>query len=364
MRSDIKMSEKKFDWINSLKGIAICGVVMTHTIREGLPDWLENIAAFGANGVQLFFVISGFLLFTSYETSVNKEGCKRWYLRRFIRLVPLYWIYLILSLVIEGTGPRYWLGTLPKISIANIVSNFLFLNGWNPYWINSFGITWYIADLTIFILLIPLLYKLIKTKFSAISVLLVSILFVPLIIHRLQGITVITDAYLWADFLYICFLNQLPVLLFGICCKYIVDDKNADNKQNDFTVFCYILIIFAIFLLERICNNRVEAYGIPYIYYIAFMCAIILCCGFKVQLKFINNKILGILGKYSYGIYFSHYLLRKTISNIEIVQSSIIEFLIRFILCLGIALIISIIVTNLIEKPIISYYKKVFNNLI
>ena len=59
------MKVKNIGYIDALKGLAIIGVTMVHTGGSGLPGVLGNIGSSGARGVQMFFIISAMLTFTS-----------------------------------------------------------------------------------------------------------------------------------------------------------------------------------------------------------------------------------------------------------------------------------------------------------
>lgn len=59
-----------------------------------MPSILGDIGDIGKNGVQLFFLLSSYLSFVSFEHNVNKNGNQissnvKWIIRKFIRLVPL-----------------------------------------------------------------------------------------------------------------------------------------------------------------------------------------------------------------------------------------------------------------------------------
>lgn len=256
MKALYKEKTENLVWIDALKGIAICGVVLTHTMREQLPDNVEKILAFGANGVQLFFVISGFLIFSSYRK--KNVSTRKWIVKRLVRLIPLYYLYLILSLIIDGRGSRYWLGTVPEISIWNIISNFLFINGLNPYYINSIGITWYIADLAIFIILIPFLSKIMNSIYDSVIVWLGGGIICSLIIRSLNIICPIADTYLWSDYLYICFLNQLPVFCAGIVAYWIVLKEVFPSKKG---IYNHIIVCMAVLFIGQIAIDRRNVWG-------------------------------------------------------------------------------------------------------
>lgn len=61
------MEKARISWIDSLKGIAICGIIMIHSGGADLPSLFGKIGNIGKNGVQLFFLISAYLSFISLE---------------------------------------------------------------------------------------------------------------------------------------------------------------------------------------------------------------------------------------------------------------------------------------------------------
>ena len=60
------MKTEHIDWIDGLKGVAILGVILIHCGGASLPFPLSNVGDAGKYGVQLFFLISGYLAFLSY----------------------------------------------------------------------------------------------------------------------------------------------------------------------------------------------------------------------------------------------------------------------------------------------------------
>lgn len=82
--------------IQYLRGIAALMVVWHHA-RSQFPAVQELFpGAFGATGVDLFFVISGFIMVVT--TDGSSTSCAQFVRRRFIRVAPLYWL-LTLTMV-------------------------------------------------------------------------------------------------------------------------------------------------------------------------------------------------------------------------------------------------------------------------
>jgi exopolysaccharide production protein ExoZ len=103
------------DWIQLLRGVAAFLVVLTHARYTflGTPDWglAETIFRPGAAGVDLFFIISGFIM--AYSTA-NSDGSFSYVLnyaiKRFARIWPAYAIVTVLWLVAAQQGFGYFHG--------------------------------------------------------------------------------------------------------------------------------------------------------------------------------------------------------------------------------------------------------------
>ena len=94
-----------FPNLNGLRFIAACFVIINHVeqlkryyhIGDGiLPEFAKII---GKLGVMLFFVLSGFLityLLLSEEKSSGKIYIRKFYIRRLLRIAPLYLLLIFL----------------------------------------------------------------------------------------------------------------------------------------------------------------------------------------------------------------------------------------------------------------------------
>jgi peptidoglycan/LPS O-acetylase OafA/YrhL len=97
--------------LDGIRGIAILLVLVLHFGWPVCPPGiLSNILGMGWAGVDLFFVLSGFLITGILLDSKGKSDYfRRFYLRRVFRIFPIYYTYLILffhivPLVAHATG--------------------------------------------------------------------------------------------------------------------------------------------------------------------------------------------------------------------------------------------------------------------
>jgi peptidoglycan/LPS O-acetylase OafA/YrhL len=169
--------------LDSIRGIAILGVVFYHefySVGMGttLSHWqhLLVLAAWpGRMGVNLFFVLSGFLITGILLKSCSeKKYYKRFYARRALRIFP---IYLLLLLILAALGyPQKFL-LLSLIYLSNMVQLFGV-----PL---AYGVLWSLAVEEHFYLIWPFMVK--KLSQRNLGILAVAIILIsPLI--RLIGL--------------------------------------------------------------------------------------------------------------------------------------------------------------------------------
>lgn len=92
----------RLGWIEACRGLAATAVVIYHVVRHfdkngGLPR-LDSVVQFGHAGVDLFFVISGFIiLFVHFDDIGEPFRIRRYVERRLTRILPAYWVAVALT---------------------------------------------------------------------------------------------------------------------------------------------------------------------------------------------------------------------------------------------------------------------------
>src|SRR5260221_4024268 len=109
------VADERIPALDGLRGVAILMVLLNHFVpnRNYAPShvmtWLSNAARSGWAGVDLFFVLSGFLITgILIEAKASPHYFRNFYMRRVLRIFPLYYGALVLVLV-----------TLPPLHVFN-----------------------------------------------------------------------------------------------------------------------------------------------------------------------------------------------------------------------------------------------------
>jgi peptidoglycan/LPS O-acetylase OafA/YrhL len=115
--SNENSQRQTFVTIQILRGIAALGVVYTHCATEGGFNRFKNT---GAWGVDIFFIMSGFII--AYIVS---RDIKNFMIKRIFRVVPLYFVATISIVFVAMIFPNLIHGT--KISVEKIIKSMLFI---------------------------------------------------------------------------------------------------------------------------------------------------------------------------------------------------------------------------------------------
>ena len=164
----------------ALDELRILAALMVLGVHTGQKVGLGDAAAVGAQGVQLFFVLSGYLAAASL--SRHPEPLP-YYQRRIRRILPLYWLVLVLRWLFDAV--RYLAAGASAAQLfgpggpcgPGYLRYFVFLQMWLPSdnWMlwNNRNVLWTMSAFAFFYLLAPWLYRLCKRFWGALALLVV-----------------------------------------------------------------------------------------------------------------------------------------------------------------------------------------------
>lgn len=356
---------KKLDYIDALRGIAILGVIIVHTNLYGttkLPVVLNKMVFEGARGVQLFYLASAFTLFLSYKNRLTKERnpVRNFFLRRFFRIAPMYYLGIIYYLIEENLANRYWIGDETHITYLNIIANCTFLHGFNPYWINRLipgG--WSIGVEMMFYAVVPFIYSKIKGLNQAFNLFLLSLIVRMLLEILLMKFPLISTESTWHEYLFFYFPNQLPIFCMGIILYFILIENESIKNISAKSV-----LIFSGFILVQLGTDTQYLFPNHLLFGIGFF---ILAYALSTY-SFIGivNPIINYIGKISFSMYLVHFPILHLLyrfNYVDYFNNSILNYTTRlFIVCI-LSVLISSILFKIIEVPFQEIGKRIINKL-
>jgi peptidoglycan/LPS O-acetylase OafA/YrhL len=166
--------------LDGLRGFAVLLVVSIHYLHDpaaNLPAWQHRLQSFfglGWTGVDLFFVLSGFLIVgILLDVRESSSYFKTFYTRRLFRIVPIYYAWIALYVLLVWIGGSFFPRLLqadmhPAIGWA-VWRHFLFLQNFRAmdyallagYW---FGPMWSLAVEEQFYLIAPFVVRLLSRR--------------------------------------------------------------------------------------------------------------------------------------------------------------------------------------------------------
>ncbi|SDY51841.1 acyltransferase family protein [Pseudomonas salomonii] len=121
----------KISSLQAARGLAALAVIAFHSIFINAKyvtgaTWLPDMFVFGQTGVDLFFVISGFVMVLASASKFGFRGEVYNFLKgRFLRIYPVYWIYFFAVLLVFLLKPG--MVNSSQGGEVNIVNSFLLL---------------------------------------------------------------------------------------------------------------------------------------------------------------------------------------------------------------------------------------------
>ncbi len=316
------MNKIYFGGLNELRAIAALGVVVHHIeqfkgmngLKISNPNVSFLINNLGKSGVDLFFVLSGFLItYLLLQEKNNNNGhinIVKFYLRRIFRIWPLYYLIMVISFIIIPSLSKFSLFE-NNMSLLNSISNpdnynfktiALYL-GFLPQFgkvVIGASQSWSIGIEEQFYLIMPLAITLFRKKAFFILVLLASLLFFCLTIN-LNSIFSIDSkiAYFFRVLRYFNFQSLLIGVVGGYLYFYNVTKISnlTKSKFGYFSLIILILFLSTFIVFENKLNH--------FILGVLFLILILFTVNNSNKLVFKNNA-MSYLGKISYGIYMYH----------------------------------------------------------
>ena len=291
-----------FTSLHGLRAISIIVVLWHHTVTA-IPQL--PITSRGFLGVDMFFVISGFLIVTLVLRERDRTGdigLRNFYMRRTLRIFPIY--YTLLA-VLAGL---FFLITDGGEQGAQFRQQFPFYITYTSNWVHDVSIlavTWSLATEEQFYLVWPPIEKFLKGL--AIPIIVVFILFNQLINFGV----IFTEQHALLEILQITFTP----IAFGVLLAHLLHRKNGFNFVSRTLGGWYTPLIIGVVLIFVINLPKFGAdiSGFPRLAIHVLMTLLLASCvvgNAHILTKPFNHPFIIRIGAVSYGMYLYHMLVR------------------------------------------------------
>ncbi|HEX7365730.1 MAG TPA: acyltransferase [Pelobium sp.] len=342
-------SKEHISALDGLRGFAILLVLSFHTFHFML----------GWCGVDLFFVLSGFLI-TGILIDSKESDCyfSNFLLKRVLRIFPLY--YLVLAIIIV---PKLFWG-LNTVSYTSwtywfYLQNWAYIfNGVFPDGRDTLNHFWSLAIEEQFYFLFPFIVKYIDKGN------------IPAVLLSLICVAIGTRYFHFSNQnigYYVGTLSRMDSLSLGALVAYAVRFNRLTLQKWTLPFFylslIYIVSISAITQSVHFSNPYFATFGLTL--FAVFFAALLVFCILENNFvsKMFNIRALKFIGKISYGLYIYHWILyvfmkptlEKSVYNTF--PYSITSKIITSILIIAFSILLSYFSFHYFEKPIINLKK-------
>jgi len=295
------LDQKTYPSLNGLRAISIIMVLFSHFIHRYYVRF-DSLTYLGTLGVDVFFVISGFLITTlciKEKAITGNLSLKNFYIRRALRILPVAYLYIFVIATLN-----YFLKLnitfLSFVSSAFFLANLSFFKkphlGVQSDW--NLGHYWSLAVEEQFYILFPIF---IKKKFSVYVGILVTVIFlVPLIIYFQSIFSSLNIGILTAALRYVIKFQGI-----AIGCLFSVLLFKGYLNFGQYKLPLTVISIFMIFYLKFDVEFSLESCfkNLATSVFVGFIVVNNISPQTNVIYKFLNLKVLNFIGILSYSIY-------------------------------------------------------------
>lgn len=336
-----KFEFKNLETLQLVRAVAVILVVFHHSYHllikyYGIDAPYFSLFEYGSMGVDLFFVLSGFIIFYIHHKDIgNKKRLNAFILKRFVRIYPIYWV-ITLSFVFINLMEGNLYST-----IYFLKSFFLLPQSNQPI----IGVAWSLIHEILFYIIFSLLIYSRRIVYPLIGtwvVLIIILLAWPTHTFENEFVNLI--------------LNPLNLeFLFGCLIAFIALNFNKNFRWMINVGLCGIVFFVLIQHIGNMEINRIVSWGIPS----SFLILGLVNWEFRKEISV--PKLLLYLGDASYSIYLTHIItlifFDSIIKHFDIYSK--IEHHVTIAIIAGIiAVLLGCVFYNIVEKPLLNYLKK------
>lgn len=305
-----------------------------HVLEPGAGGFL-----YGAFGVAVFFLISGFVI----PMSLRHMSTAQFFVRRFFRIYPVYWVCLVLSAAMYVASSRYWSTPLPdRVTWSYLASNLALLH--SAAGIPSLDfVCWSLAVEVKFYIVFALIFRAGKGGHQ------VAGLCLGFLVLCCAATYVTTQApYASSSFAYLVSDMKYMSFMFVGCVFYYAFHGELDHRS----AVLYGALFFGLFAaIGAMHEGRV--FG-PLVRNYTYALILFTAC-YLLRHRFRKNRVLDGLADISFPLYLVHSTIGYVTMPMLIDQGM--SYTVAWLTCLGLSVLVAGLVHVCVELPVNAFGK-------
>jgi len=360
----------RLNGLDHLRALAITYVFLFHySTHFPHPKWLERVGEFGWTGVDLFFVLSGYLVggqLLRMQALGGRIASGEFYIKRFFRIIPAYllvvWIYFLIPAFREHEG------IAPLWKFLTFTQNF----GLNLAAGRAFSHAWSLCVEEHFYLVLPLLIGLLAVRGSARKAIWIgaSVLIGGLILRAYSWLEFFYpqgNIVAWWEWVYYPTYNRLDGLLFGVCAaavQYFMPPMWQQlTSRWKLIALVGVALLYCSYVLSADQYSFVASvFSFPLIA-AAYGCLLLAAVSPSSILHRVRLATTSFIATASYAIYLTHkgviHISQDLSASFGLAPDSGITFILVTVICLAVAWLLHVA----IERPFLQLRGTVLSQL-
>lgn len=351
------------NYFDVARALAAFMVIAVHTEQNfhATTPLVSTFAEMGQLGVQLFFLVSAFLIFDSLERLRRNGGSLlEYFIHRFLRIAPLYYVAIVswtlIKRIAEPAMP--WdFGATPAASytLPNVLCNLLLVHGLVPSANNSIvGGGWSIGTEFLFYVLAPLMFV---WRSTPTRIACAAAICLPLVLagaHYLQPLLDQPQYVVDNGFLYFSIVNQFPVFACGML-LYCYRDSIFRLSHRAVAAGIVVPAVVMYWIWQNHFSDRLTFFFVPLFAAASFMFLIVLLARAPCA-----PRAISMIGQRSFSIYLLNAPMILIVKNICHGLGGNLSFPVALLIVTASTFTFSGFTYRLIEKPFINLAKRLF----
>lgn len=353
------MNHKLNPWLDLCRASAILLVLLSHG-RIFLIPVFPNSQLFkfgGFMGVELFFVLSGFLIgriiFSKIDSSQKPfDWLGGFWFRRWMRTYPSYLLFLFINIIL--------ITSIRVDSFPNILKFSTFTQSLLSPHPSFYGEAWSLAVEEVFYFITPLVMSLsillTKNKRRGVLISMFIMLLIPFILRIHAALfTNMTFNEIRSTSLY-----RVDSIMIGVVCAWLF----IHGRINKFAKFGLILIPLSAYIaakpddyIDKSVFLKIFLFNIANI---GFACLIVV--GYKLNIGGVVNKITSHMARWSYAAYLTNLPVLLTIRYFTQPPITVLNCIMLWVTFVFFTLLSAAIVYSLFERKVLKYRDAIREN--